>query len=220
MKRRKGIIFDMDNTLLQSHIDYAAMKRDTYELLVEQGMLASEMDLDRHTTSTLIQFAEESGKMTDSLSNQIWEIVKEHEVKGMEGADLEPGVTELLDQLNSNYILTVLTNNSVEAAEKALREQNIRDYFELVVGRETTQTLKPSPEGVLYIVNHFPDLSREDWVSLGDAWIDGLAATRAGVSFISYQTDLSVMYENGVEVEARISSFAELISLLQNEADS
>lgn len=35
----KGIIFDMDNTLLSSKINFAAMKRETYEFVVNNGIL-------------------------------------------------------------------------------------------------------------------------------------------------------------------------------------
>jgi phosphoglycolate phosphatase len=56
--------------------------------------------------------------------------------------------------------LVVVTNNSIGAAEVALRANGIYEYFDLVVGREMMGSLKPSPDGFLVALNMFKQGSR------------------------------------------------------------
>ncbi|MEI0735561.1 hypothetical protein VQ056_00890 [Paenibacillus sp. JTLBN-2024] len=68
----KGIIFDMDNTLLKSKIDFAAMKLETFRFLVSRGLLSRQLDISKHTTSTLIEEAAKTGGMTEELVAEMW----------------------------------------------------------------------------------------------------------------------------------------------------
>lgn len=151
----KGIIFDMDNTLLSSKINFAAMKRETYEFVVNNGILPEDLNLLNKTTAIIIEKAVKTNKMSRELINEVWEIPKKYEVMGMENAPLEPGVTQLLEELYGKCYLVVVTNNSVEAANRAFRWNGIYDCFDIIVGREMLKSLKPSPDGFLYILNHF-----------------------------------------------------------------
>lgn len=71
-QRVKGIIFDMDNTLLRSTIDFAAMKKETFQFLMDHGLISAQTAFDPHTTSTLIEEAMRSGRMTEDLLEKIW----------------------------------------------------------------------------------------------------------------------------------------------------
>ena len=210
----KGIIFDMDNTLLRSTIDFPAMKKEVFQFLTYREVLPEHLDLTRHTTATLIEAAKNSTRMTGRLLEQVWEIVRKHETSGMKGACLEPGVAELLEKLNGKVRLAVITNNSGHAAESALRENGIFHYFDCVVGREMVKSIKPSPDGVFYVLAKFPPISAEEWISVGDSWIDGKAAAQAGVKFISYRGDIREMNRMGVFPIAEIETIEELLAFV------
>jgi phosphoglycolate phosphatase len=152
--------------------------------------------------------------MTNEVLNEMWEIPKKHEVFGMKDAALEPGVTYLLDELLNKYIMVIVTNNSIDAAERALKENGIFDYFDCVVGREMMKSLKPSPDGFLYILNQYQNTSASEWISVGDAWIDGKASVDAGVKFISYQGNIEKMNRMGVYPSAEIMNLTELIDFV------
>lgn len=130
MKNIKGIIFDMDNTLLRSTIDFPSMKRGTYKFLTTNGVLPPDLELSNHTTATIIEEAIGTGCLSETMKQEMWEIVTSFELEGMKGAGLETGVVEILDELKDNYVLTVVTNNSLEAAETALQGNGVREYFE------------------------------------------------------------------------------------------
>ncbi|WP_245583578.1 HAD family hydrolase [Paenibacillus assamensis] len=211
---KRGIIFDMDNTLLQSKINFQAMKEETYAFLVEQCVLPEGLPLQQYTTSTIIEEAIATNRMTAGLLQAMWEIPVKHEVEGMQGAVLEPGVTELLDKLHGSYHLAVVTNNSEKAANAALRDNGIIHYFDHVAGREHMQSLKPSPDGFIYILNRYPTTSGRDWLSIGDSWIDGKASERAGIEFIAYQADIETMKNAEVFPRKYFSHMSELMELL------
>lgn len=206
----KGIIFDMDNTLLRSTIDFAGMKRDTYRFLCSHGVLPHDLDLTVHTTSTLIEQAMASGRMTDSMVQRMWEIPTRYEREGMQNADLESGAAELLDSLQSEYRLVVVTNNSIAAAEIALRTNGIYDMFDYVVGREMMGALKPAPDGFHYVLQKYPHWTAEDWISVGDSWVDAKASSLVGIPFILYQGDLDSVLRAGVRPRAHIQQLHEL----------
>jgi phosphoglycolate phosphatase len=215
MNRIKGIIFDMDNTLLRSNIDFTTMKHETFCFLTSRGILSNEMNLEDHTTSTLIGEAMQNKLMTDELLREMWEIPKLHELAGMVDADLEPGVVELLHELKlRKYCVTIVTNNAIEAAYTALRRNAILDYFDCIVGREMMKTLKPSPDGYLYILNVYDNFTSDEWISVGDAWVDGKGSSAAGINFISYQGDAQKMTQMGVFPIAEITDIRELLLYL------
>jgi phosphoglycolate phosphatase len=183
----QGLIFDMDNTLLRSRIDFASMKRDVYHLLLHSQALPESIQLQEHTTSTLVAEAKRRG-MTGHLEQQVWEVAARYELQGMEGAGLEPGAAELLAQLKSELVLVVVTNNAYRAALRALEETGILKLFDMVVAREQMSELKPSPSGFLRVIEQYPHIPSECWISIGDSWIDGRASMLAGIPFLGYRT--------------------------------
>lgn len=210
----KGIIFDMDNTLISSKIDFAAMKRSTYNYIVKLGLLPDDPEILGMTTSRIIEKAAESKKMTRELKDKIWSIPTKYEVLGMENAPLEPGVEELVRELHGKYRLAVVTNNSVEAANRVIKRNNIYRYFDIIAGREMVDSLKPSPDGFLYVLNKNKDVLPSEWLSVGDAWLDGEASMLVGIKFIAYKGDIEKMNSMGVYPYAGISDIRELIHYL------
>ena len=204
----------MDNTLLRSTIDFASMKYDTFQFLVSHGILDHDIVLTKHTTSTIIEEAISTNLMNEQLIQKMWEIPTKHETEGMKDADLEPGVLELLEQLKSKYCMVIITNNAIKAAETALTNNNVLHYFDCVVGRGTMGSLKPSPDGFHYILRKYDHIPAEEWISVGDSWIDGKASASAGINFISYQGDIERMNRMGVIPFAEIMNIGELVRFL------
>ncbi|MBW5448092.1 HAD-IA family hydrolase [Cohnella sp. CFH 77786] len=204
----------MDNTLLRSRIDFESMKIETYQFLASRGILPKDFSLQDHTSSTIIDIASKNGMMTDELLREMWEIPKKFEMLGMQNVVLESGVVELLHDLKGKYRMVIVTNNSIAAAETALREHEILHFFDTVVGRELMRSLKPSPDGFLYILDRFRNISAEEWISVGDAWIDGKASASAGIKFISYRGDKLKMENMSVYPSAEIADIREIKNYL------
>lgn len=210
----KGIIFDMDNTLLRSNIDFAMMKIEIFNLLSTSGILPHDLPIQNETTSTIIQAALMTNNMTAQLIREMWEITKKHEVAGMVDADLEPGVIELLEELKGKYHIAIVTNNSHEAAESALRLNGIIHYFDVIVGREMVRSLKPAADGFHYVLKRYPEWTGTQWLSIGDSWIDGKASQEAGIKFIAYRPNTDKLSNAGVCPDGVIQHIRDLLDHL------
>lgn len=212
--RYKAIIFDMDNTLLKSRIDFPRIKRDVFERLVEAGLFPASFPVHEHTIATLIEAARAESRYSAELDEIVWSIVSNGEREGMVGAELEPHVPEMLEQLNGQARLTVLTNNAYAAAAAALERTGIASRFELIAGREQMSALKPSPSGVAYMMSHYPTISPDQWLSVGDSWIDGKAAYDSGIAFLAYNARLEELRKRNVPTIGHIRSMLELFDYL------
>jgi phosphoglycolate phosphatase len=205
----KGIMFDMDNTLLKSNIDFKLMKSDLFDFLVRHHILTIDFAIDKHTTSTLIEYVRTLG-ITTELYESIMDRTAKHELIGMHEAGLEQGAKQLLELLYNKYTLVVITNNSFVAASEALTSTGIAHFFDLIIGREMMTALKPSPSGFHYVMDQFPGIKLHEWVTIGDSWIDGKAAQDAGVPFISYRADANKLSDRGIEPIERMDDLMQL----------
>lgn len=210
IEKRYGIIFDMDNTLLQSRIDFGGMKKAVFEEMVIRGLCAADLAWRDYTASQLIELARESGKMTQEAETVIWGAVERFEREGMHKAILEPHVPDMLADLHEHVYLTVLTNNARSAAVEALTRTGIAHYFDYIAGREQMTALKPSPSGILYVQNQYPHVPGERWIFIGDSWIDGKAAQDGGIRFFAYRGDAEEMERRGVRPHVHIRHMKEL----------
>jgi phosphoglycolate phosphatase len=207
----RGIMFDMDNTLLRSHINFQAMKKEIAAFLMQRGHLPENFSTQEHSSSTIMELAKLNG-ISKEDEEAMMNIAVHYEVLGMNGAGLEAGVIELLETLTSKYILVIVTNNSRQAAYQALDLTGIKDYFDFIVGREQMEALKPSPSGYLTAKQQFPQLMDHEWISIGDSWIDGKASFEANIPFISYGANRNVMKEKGINPIAHLDHILSLLN--------
>ncbi|MGN7469418.1 HAD family hydrolase [Brevibacillus sp. SAFN-007a] len=211
---RAGIIFDMDNTLLQSKINFREMKQAIFHLWTEHGLLEPTFDWQSHTASQLIEIGRKSGRLTSQLEQKMWEAVTALEKAGMHEAVLENHVREVLAQLRERYPLFLLTNNAYAAAEEALQRTGIASCFQEIVAREQMTSLKPHPSGIRYICSQYPAWPASAWTMVGDSWIDGKAAQDGGVAFVAYRGNRREMEGHGVVPQAYIADLRELLDML------
>ncbi len=179
-----GIIWDMDNTILQSHIDFCLLHKRVCSYLAEHHLLVP--DYAQKTTAEVLMEIKNFSHYDPALEQAAWSIVRDVEKMGMEHAKLEPGIREVLATLSSVAYQVVLTNNSQIPAEMGLAENGIMDLFDDIYGRESVPDLKPSSLGVAQILQTYPWVAVENWLLIGDAGIDARAAIGAGVAFGGY----------------------------------
>jgi phosphoglycolate phosphatase len=149
------------------------------------------------------------------LAAELWTVVDQFEREGMVHGTVEPDARQTLDVLRAaGYRLAVLTNNSVGSAEAALERFDLRAPLDLVLARELVAALKPSGAGV---AQAHAALGSGPTVFVGDAYIDGLAAERAGVGarFVAFRATVEDLAARGVQTWASITQLAELPELLR-----
>jgi phosphoglycolate phosphatase len=205
------IVFDFDNTLVHSKIDFAGIRRELLALLRALGH--PEAVDDRLARLSIGEIIEAGTAHDPAIHAEGWRIVLEYETAGMVAATVEADAATTLQQLKGlGYRLAVMTNNARPATIAALDLFNLHDSFDLVVTRDEVP-MKPDPAGILHAMTTF-DAPAARTVMIGDSWLDGVAAGRASVPFIGFRARPGVLDERGVAYWATVEQLAELVPLL------
>ena len=178
----KLIIFDMDNTILQSKIDFGWMSKEVMALLESRGFGAYRRETVAQTITAFCQ----SEDCDQELVDRIWDKVCEIETVGMDKAVSEPGAAEALTYLSQYAELAVLSNNTNAAIGDNLSRLGLAPHLSYVAGRNSVPLLKPSPLGMLHVMKQYPDIDKKNVITIGDAMIDARAAEAAGIKFVAY----------------------------------
>lgn len=206
------VVFDLDNTLVHSRIDFLGIRNAIIGRLVEVGALdAPPANPRQHAIPEWLDIA---AAYDPTLAAELWQVVDQFERDGMLHGTVEPDARATLDRLHAAGLrLAVLTNNSLGSAEAALQRFNLRAPLDLLLARDLVPALKPAGDGVA--IAHTRLGGGPTWV-VGDSYLDGLAAERAsvGARFIAFRADPDDLSARGVKSWASIRTLAELPSLL------
>jgi phosphoglycolate phosphatase len=183
MKKDYGVIFDMDNTVIRSDIDFPLMNKEAIRILEEAGINLP----DKSWVSRMAAMVKNDPLMTDELWDYLWRRMAEIEFEGLKKAALEPGIVPILEGLNEHAHLFLLTNNVHTDAETTLKRLGVDEYFDILIGRGMVPALKPAPDGIFYILKQFPHIKAQDCIAVGDALNDIQSAHAAGIDrFVAY----------------------------------
>jgi phosphoglycolate phosphatase len=207
-------VFDLDHTLVNSPLDLAAMALDIRAML-EGACGALPPREDRYRVGELIDRCRAESA---DLEAAAWKIALDHEQRAVQDAWLEPGAMEaVLGARAAGCGVAVWTNNARVVTALALERFDLMRHFDLVVTRDEMGALKPAPDGWAVIARHF-DARERDAVVVGDSWVDGLAAAKAGVPFIAYRAKPHDLARWGVEPIAHLTDLAALPAWLAARA--
>ncbi len=187
-----GIIFDMDGTLVDSGLDFDAIRRD---IGIPDGHPILE---------GVAAFPEGEQR------NRALEILHGHEREGALNATPYPGVTQLLDRLGRLDIRCgVLTRNSRLSANTTI--ERLGWSFDIVLTREDAPA-KPDPTGVYTICDGW-NVSPADVLFVGDYHFDLQAGHNAGTKAVLFAP--GSLPEWADQADWVVSSFAELEELVE-----
>lgn len=160
MGKFKGVIFDLDGTVVDSKLDFDLMRE-------EIGIPNNE---------PILEFLE---KQTDQkFIDQAMEIVHKHEVKGGQESTLIRDFQNFYDFLKEKKLPTaILTRNSKEVADATVSKHNLE--FDIVLSRDCCKP-KPHPEGLLEIAKEW-EIDTKELVYIGDFKFDLETAINANM---------------------------------------
>ena len=204
----------MDNTVLGSHIDFAAIRRALGAMLREAGVTAqSDESLQRRGIGELVALAaaHDNARGT-SLAPAMWAIISAHEAQGLRDAAALDGAAEVLAALRARgYRLAILTNNSRDAALGALETAGLAGAADAVVTRDDVAAMKPAADGAIEALRRLGPAARA--YVIGDSWIDGSAAAGAGARFIAYRRTAEELRPHGLRPWRVINHLGELLNI-------
>ncbi|MFV5696252.1 HAD family hydrolase [Flavobacterium sp. LB3P122] len=178
----KGIIFDLDGTLVNSLEDIAdAMNNvlqglkfpthnyDAYQYFIGSGL--------RNLVTKALPATHNEETQIDQCYHLMVAVYRDnctHKTKAYEG------IFELLDELKSRNIKLSVFSNKADDLTKEITAALFPDYFNPIVGLTTESLKKPNPFKTVEISKHF-GLKAEEIIFIGDSGIDMQTATNANM---------------------------------------
>ncbi len=196
MKQSKirGVVFDLDGTLIRSTIDFPGMKRRMIAILegdiIPQGNLTP-----TDTTVVTMEKAEriwaEKGVPESERTRiraEIDDIMNRTELEAVSTVEEIEGASDAVRRLREGgYKLAVLTRGHHAYALEALKKTRMLGFFDLILGRNETPRPKPYAEALKHTAD-LMGLSLDEIVFVGDHPIDATCAKNASVRFIGVLT--------------------------------
>ena len=189
-----AVVFDLDGTLVESHIDYEKMGEKIRDLLYEMGMREHIEDrrkayqVIRGGSKTLLEYGLPEEKLQETLV-RLDGVMNNIELEALPTILLKPNAVKTLKKLKkNNYKLGIATRSHGEYALKVLDKFNIASYFDGVIGRDETPYPKPDARHLLAIIeliNSKPD----ETLYIGDTTTDLTTSLAADVDFVGYWRD-------------------------------
>ena len=169
IKNKKGIIFDLDGTLVDSLEDIANAVNET---LNELGLPRKNNKFIKSAigsgAKTLLNTCLPPNVLVDEKIYKMFLINYNSETHNQ--SKLYPGVLSFLEK-SADIRKAVLTNKPIEPALKIIKKLKINKYFEKIVGLDNVNPPKPDPSGLNTILT-FLELSPDQAIMIGDGFQD------------------------------------------------
>lgn len=185
-QKLKLLIFDLDDTLVHSNINYSELRFQVADLF--SSPLPTETILKTPILELLRRLKQESQeKFAEGYLR-----IDEAEKKAARTATIISGAEKLpLIIKKFNLKSAIYTNNSKKAIDLYLANPAFEFLKEFsILTRDDFSRPKPDPEGILSIIEGFHDklISKSNTIYIGDSYLDAIAADRAGIRFIWFNS--------------------------------
>ncbi len=177
------IIFDLDDTLIHSTINYSDIRNNLAELFDSPfpSEVIQKIPILKLLDKLKIENPENWEKGFQYIDSAEQKAIKNATV--MEGAEV---VSQILSKLNIKAV--IYTNNSRKTVELYCAKKKFKflNKFEIFT-RDDFNNPKPHPEGLNYIIAK-KNSDKEKTIYIGDSYIDARAAYEAGIKFIWFKS--------------------------------
>ena len=212
----RGILFDLDGTLVDSVPDIAHAANRMLQTLglpvVEIETLATWVGNGAGTLVKRALTGEINGQPDAALFGRALPVFFDHYADQVfVRTTLYPGVTDTLDLFQSHRFPMACVTNKPQRHTLALLEQSgLADYFSCVVAAETTPKIKPHPLPLFHACS-LMELSADSCLMVGDSINDIKAANAASmpVACMSYGYNQGMDLSN-VGADLTLDHFSDL----------
>lgn len=181
------MIFDLDDTLIQSQIDYDQIRFEIVELF-EQPIPSSEF-----SKTPILILLEQLKEVHPEKYPEGYRRVYETERNAIKKAKIMEGAQRIPSLLKKHKIHSAIyTNNSSNTVKQYLTKFAFLRNFHILTRDDFTKP-KPDPEGLIKILKLYQEknvsqITRESTAYIGDSYIDAIAAHRADIDFIWFKS--------------------------------
>ena len=182
----EAVLFDFEGTLVDEQWNVKGAVQETLEKLRASGFSTEGLQEKKYSIlmREAMQAAPEAGRSPEEVREMIGTIYDRYDQDALSRWNLRPGAKEVLELLQSKGIKTALVSNvGKKALALAFQKLDLRSSFDLMVGRNDVQTMKPSGEGITLAIKRL-HVEKEKALFVGDSADDIHAAREAGVKVI------------------------------------
>jgi phosphoglycolate phosphatase len=191
-KRDVAVLFDLEDTLVQtpwsSHQHVVEFRRCTRKKLMDLGVPAVVLEgIERSTIlrNKALEYVERhfDEAAAKRFRREMDRFLSRYELDSVKRSRLFDETISTLETLKRLGVkMGLVTNTSKKAVDVVFQMHGLREYFDVVVTRESVRRLKPAPEGILLAVKK---LGVTYFFMVGDLMLDLLATRDAkGVAII------------------------------------
>ena len=193
----KAIIWDLDGTLIHFKIDFIRARREAIKILKKYGVPKNILTVKGSILENVGKSREyfKSNKIYESkkieqIISEVDDKINEVEYEAALQASHIDGIEEVLEFIESNNLKqAIFTFNTHRNAEISLQKVNLMKYFELIVGRDNVENMKPHPDHLLSICKKL-DVLPSEIIVIGDSSRDIEAALNVGAKSIAIKNNL------------------------------
>ena len=204
----KGIIFDMDGVIVDSHNVYYENWNGIFQK--KFNVTISKKEFAEHLGHSAKHFTEvflNKNGIKANPGNVLKEIMENHN-KLKYKVTLKLNVIETLTKLKKKYKLALATGALKEMALDYLTRLNIKKYFDFVIAGDEVKKAKPEPE-IFIKAAHGLKLKPEECMVVEDAMLGIIAAKKANMHTISIQ-DPYTKHQDHSMADLQLQSISEL----------
>jgi phosphoglycolate phosphatase len=209
----KGLIFDLDGTLVDSAPDLSQALNAT---LHEAGRPPLDLDTVKAMTGDgmmplVTRAFERTGGLPEGFNayNSVQTFITFYRNLKADQSQIYPDVREVLEFYRSSGVkLGICTNKHEASTHKLLHDIDLAHYFTFVAGGDTFPNHKPHPDHVLGVMEKL-GATPETCVMIGDGPNDVVASHRAEMPCVVVKHGYSTDWEH-LGADRLISGFSEL----------
>jgi pyrophosphatase PpaX len=189
VKNYKYFIFDWDGTLANT----LEVWFNAYITLFEQyGLKVSYKEVSEKAYGDPLGCIKFGIQDFEEFNNRLFLLVK----KQYATAKLYPQVKETLHFLKrKDYKLFLFTSTNRQLIINSLKKSKLDIYFDLIIGREDVNKLKPDPQGIQIIIEKY-SCPRNQAIIIGDTDKDILAGKKSRIDTILFMPHQNLKYYN------------------------
>ncbi len=192
----KGIIWDLDGTLIDFKINSVKARRKAIKVLRDNEVPKDNLSIEKPILENVkisraifkeLGFSSEKIKgIIKKVNNAVIQVEHEAAIK----ATLTQGIDQVLEFAKKKKLKqAVFTYNTHNNARISLETVNIFHYFEVIVGRDDTKNLKPHPDHLKHICEKI-GVKPDQIVVIGDTGRDIEAALLTNSRSIALNTKI------------------------------
>ena len=193
----KAIIWDLDGTLIHFKIDFIRARREAIKILKKYGVPKNILTVKGSILENVGKSREYfksnkiyKSKKIEQIISEVDDKINEVEYEAALQASHIDGIEEVLEFVEKqNLKQAIFTFNTHRNAEISLQKVNFMKYFELIVGRDNVENMKPHPDHLLSICKKL-DVLPSEIIVIGDSSRDIEAALNVGARSIAIKNKL------------------------------